>query len=58
MYMQGFRCKVTDVVSGRQLAEARPPVLCRDDETQCVQGAKQMIAWNRESNSREESSIR
>lgn len=47
MYMQGFSCKVTDVVSDRRLAEAKPPVPCKHDRRKCVKGAKQIIAWHR-----------
>lgn len=53
MYMQGFKCMVTNVVSDRELAEAKPPVPCKDDRRECVQGAKQMIAWHRESSLQE-----
>ncbi len=46
MYMQGFKCKVTGATSTTPLAEAQPPAMCDTDSSKCVQGAKQMIAWN------------
>lgn len=47
MYMANYRCNVTNSVSTRKVAPAKPPVYCKDDQTKCVRGAKQMIAWNR-----------
>jgi len=44
--MQGFKCIVTDATSTAPLSKAQPPVMCTDDSSQCVQGAKQMIVWN------------
>lgn len=46
IYMQGFKCKVTGATSTTPLAKAQAPVMCDTDESQCVQGAKQMIIWN------------
>ncbi|KAF2648640.1 hypothetical protein K491DRAFT_567068, partial [Lophiostoma macrostomum CBS 122681] len=45
MYMQGFKCKVTNATSTKSLAAPKAPVFCADDESKCVKGAKQMIAW-------------
>jgi len=45
MYMQGFKCRVTGATSAAPLAVAKPPVYCKNDQSQCVKGAKQMIAW-------------
>ncbi|KAF2873919.1 hypothetical protein BDV95DRAFT_489724 [Massariosphaeria phaeospora] len=46
MYMQGFKCKVTQAQhSAAPLAKAQPPVFCEDDQSKCVKGAKQMLAW-------------
>ncbi|KAI9045977.1 lignocellulolytic auxiliary activity family 14 protein [Aspergillus affinis] len=49
MYMQGFKCHVTGATSSNPLSSAKPPKYCADDESKCVKGAKQMIAWNQKS---------
>lgn len=46
MYMQNFRCRVTNTSSTKKLGVAQVPVPCVDDPASCVSGAKQMIAWN------------
>lgn len=46
--MQGFKCKVTGETGQKQLAKAKPPVWCKDDQSKCRKGAKQMIVFNRE----------
>ncbi|KAK1702107.1 hypothetical protein BDP67DRAFT_280793 [Colletotrichum lupini] len=46
MYMQNFKCNVTNAVSTKRLGIAKPPVACRDDSRKCVAGPKQLIAWN------------
>lgn len=46
--MQGFKCNVTGSTSTKTLAPAQVPVYCGDDSSKCVQGAKQMLAFNRE----------
>ncbi|OAA59408.1 hypothetical protein ISF_06343 [Cordyceps fumosorosea ARSEF 2679] len=46
MYMANYRCHVTNSTSNRRLAAANAPVYCKDDQSKCVAGAKQMIAWN------------
>lgn len=46
MYMANYKCHVTGSKSKRKLAPAKAPVYCKDDQTKCVKGAKQMIAWN------------
>lgn len=46
--MQNYRCHVTGSQSTKTVAAAKAPVYCADDSSSCVQGAKQMIAWNRE----------
>ncbi|PVG03262.1 hypothetical protein CPB86DRAFT_695511 [Serendipita vermifera] len=48
MYMMPHKCKVTGATSTTPLAPAVPPQWCDDDETQCVQGPKQMIFWNQQ----------
>jgi len=47
MYMQAFKCNVTNSVltDSAQIAPAKPPVWCEDDETKCVKGPKQMIYY-------------
>ncbi|KAI3531484.1 hypothetical protein CSPX01_14144 [Colletotrichum filicis] len=50
MYMQNFKCNVTNAVSTKRLGIAKPPVACRDDSKKCVAGPKQLIAWNPEGN--------
>jgi hypothetical protein len=47
IYMQGFKCKVTNVTSDKKLAKAKSPVPCKDDQGKCVKGAKQIIVWHR-----------
>ncbi|KAL1979653.1 hypothetical protein VTN96DRAFT_5398 [Rasamsonia emersonii] len=49
MYMQGFKCNVTGSTSTKTLAPAQVPVYCGDDSSKCVQGAKQMLAFNQQS---------
>jgi hypothetical protein len=46
MYMMPHKCKVTGATSTTPIAPAVPPQWCEEDETQCVQGSKQMIFWN------------
>ncbi len=46
--MQGFKCNVTGATSAAPLAKAQAPVMCVDDPSKCVVGAKQMIPCNRE----------
>ncbi|KAL5402036.1 hypothetical protein PMIN06_002437 [Paraphaeosphaeria minitans] len=46
MYMQPYKCTVTNAQSTTPVAKARAPVYCAGDASKCVQGAKQMIAWN------------
>lgn len=45
--MAGYKCDVTESTSTKKVAPAQVPVYCEDDETKCVKGAKQMIAFNR-----------
>ncbi|KAK5166473.1 uncharacterized protein LTR77_008016 [Saxophila tyrrhenica] len=45
MYMQGFKCKVTNP-GRKQIAKAKPPVWCADNQKKCRKGAKQMIVFN------------
>lgn len=47
MYMQGFKCKVTNAGT-KKIAKAKPPVWCADNPGKCRKGAKQMIVFNRE----------
>lgn len=44
--MQNFYCNVVGSTSTKKLAPAQPPKWCADDQTKCVKGAKQMLAWN------------
>lgn len=47
MYMAGFKCNVTGATSTTPVAAAKPPVWCPEGSgTDCVKGAKQMMAWN------------
>ncbi|KAF2267182.1 hypothetical protein CC78DRAFT_92548 [Lojkania enalia] len=46
MYMQGFKCKVTGATSTSPLSKAQVPAFCEDDQSKCVKGAKQMLAWH------------
>jgi hypothetical protein len=46
MYMQGFKCNVTGATSTAPVAPAKAPIYCDTDSSNCVAGAKQMIAWN------------
>ncbi|KAF9525849.1 hypothetical protein CPB83DRAFT_795622 [Crepidotus variabilis] len=47
MYMQGFRCQVTNASgSAKPLAPAKPPVWCESNPGSCRTGAKQMIYWS------------
>jgi len=47
MYMEGFRCTVTNVnTQARPLGFPKPAVWCEDDSTKCLSGPKQIIAWN------------
>lgn len=45
--MANYKCHVTGSSSSRRLAAAKAPVFCKNDQSKCVKGAKQMIAWNR-----------
>jgi hypothetical protein len=45
-YMSNFRCHVTNTTSTKTLAQAQAPVYCQDDDSKCVQGAKQMLVWH------------
>lgn len=47
--MAGYKCNVTGSTSSKKVAPAQVPVYCADDSNKCVKGAKQMIAFNRES---------
>lgn len=47
--MAGYKCNVTGSTSSRKVAAAQVPAYCADDTGKCVKGAKQMIAFNRES---------
>ncbi|KIN08100.1 hypothetical protein OIDMADRAFT_100008 [Oidiodendron maius Zn] len=46
IYMQGFRCRVTNVTSERRLERAKPPIPCKGEPGNCVKGAKQIIVWH------------
>ncbi|KAH7082657.1 hypothetical protein BKA63DRAFT_403887 [Paraphoma chrysanthemicola] len=47
MYMQGFKCNVTNASpTAKPLAKAQVPVYCENEPEKCVKGAKQMLAWH------------
>ncbi|KAL4066487.1 hypothetical protein V8B97DRAFT_1980295 [Scleroderma yunnanense] len=46
IYMEGYKCMVTNATSTTSLATPQAPVWCEDDQTKCVQGAKQIMIWN------------
>ncbi|KAG2139623.1 uncharacterized protein EDB93DRAFT_699735 [Suillus bovinus] len=46
IYMQGFKCMVTNPTSTTPLATPKPPVWCEEDQSKCTQGAKQILIWN------------
>jgi len=46
IYMEGFKCMVTNATSSTPLATPQPPIWCEEDQSQCVQGAKQIMVWN------------
>jgi hypothetical protein len=47
--MAGYKCNVTGSTSSKKVAAAQVATYCADDTSKCVKGAKQMIAFNRES---------
>jgi hypothetical protein len=47
--MNGFRCRVLNATGTRAVAAAQPPVYCEDAESECVNGAKQMLYWHQKS---------
>ena len=49
MYMQGFKCIVTNSISKTPLATPKAAVWCEDAPDNCTKGAKQLIAWNQRS---------
>lgn len=46
MYMEGFKCKVTNAKSTTPVGIPKPPAWCEDDQSKCVQGPKQIMIWN------------
>ncbi|KAI5986752.1 hypothetical protein F5J12DRAFT_898676 [Pisolithus orientalis] len=46
IYMEGFKCKVTNATSITPVGTPKPPVWCEEDQSQCVQGPKQIMIWN------------
>jgi hypothetical protein len=46
MYMQGYKCNVTNSVSTTPLATPKPPVWCEGAPSNCTKGAKQLMGWN------------
>ncbi|KPI34779.1 uncharacterized protein AB675_10192 [Cyphellophora attinorum] len=46
MYMQPYKCRVSNNGPAKKLAKAQPPTYCVDDASKCVKGAKQMIVFN------------
>ena len=49
MYMQGFKCKVSNSISTTPLATPKPAVWCEGQPKKCTKGAKQLIGWNQKS---------
>jgi hypothetical protein len=49
MYMQGYKCKVTNSKSNTPLAKPKPAVWCEGNSTACIKGAKQVIGWHQQS---------
>ena len=45
MYMQGYKCNVTNSISTTDLATPKPAVWCEGAPSNCTQGAKQLMAW-------------
>ncbi|KIY46927.1 hypothetical protein FISHEDRAFT_46370 [Fistulina hepatica ATCC 64428] len=46
MYHQAFKCNVTGATGTVAVGTPQPPVWCEEDQSQCVQGPKQMLYWN------------
>ncbi|KAI6017388.1 hypothetical protein PISMIDRAFT_414489 [Pisolithus microcarpus 441] len=46
IYMEGFKCMVTNATSTTPLGTPSAPVWCEEDQSQCVQGPKQIMIWN------------
>lgn len=46
IYMGGYKCTVTGATSTTPLGTPKPPVWCEDDQSNCVQGPKQIMIWN------------
>lgn len=44
--MQPYKCMVSGANSTTPVASGKAPVYCADDDSKCVKGAKQMIAWH------------
>lgn len=49
MYMQGFKCNVTNSISTTPLATPKPAVWCEGAPNNCTQGAKQVMGWHQNS---------
>ncbi|KAI6014656.1 hypothetical protein EDC04DRAFT_2953130 [Pisolithus marmoratus] len=46
IYMEGFKCTVTGATSATPVGTPKAPVWCESDQSQCVQGPKQIMIWN------------
>jgi hypothetical protein len=46
MFMQGFKCNVTNSTSNTPLATPKAAVWCEGEPKNCTQGAKQFMSWN------------
>ncbi|KAI6101922.1 hypothetical protein F5141DRAFT_1218128 [Pisolithus sp. B1] len=46
IYMEGFKCMVTNATSTTPVGTPQAPVWCESDQSQCVQGPKQIMIWN------------
>lgn len=48
IYMEGFKCMVTNATSTTPVGTPQAPVWCESDQSQCVQGPKQIMIWNQQ----------
>ncbi|KIN97736.1 hypothetical protein M404DRAFT_888845 [Pisolithus tinctorius Marx 270] len=46
IYMEGFKCTVTNATSTTPVGTPKAPVWCESDQSECVQGPKQIMIWN------------
>ncbi|KAL4066486.1 hypothetical protein V8B97DRAFT_1027757 [Scleroderma yunnanense] len=48
IYMEGFKCTVTNAKSTTPVGTPKAPVWCEDNQNNCVQGPKQIMIWNQQ----------